>query len=54
AIAAELDDELAKTCRSQPFSVMCDESNNRKANKEFVILIRLYHEATLQVVTRFM
>ncbi|XP_047236692.1 uncharacterized protein LOC124877498 [Girardinichthys multiradiatus] len=54
AIATELDDELAKTCRFQPFSVMCDESNNRKANKEFVILTRLYNEATLQVVTRFM
>ncbi|XP_047226593.1 uncharacterized protein LOC124871367 [Girardinichthys multiradiatus] len=54
AIATELDDELAKTCRSQPFSVMCDESNNRKGNKEFVILTRLYDEATLQVVTRFM
>ncbi|KAJ7991274.1 hypothetical protein DPEC_G00295630 [Dallia pectoralis] len=29
AIAAELEDELVKTCRSQPFSLMCDESNNR-------------------------
>ncbi|XP_034536243.1 uncharacterized protein LOC117810492 [Notolabrus celidotus] len=54
AIAAELDDELAKTCRSQPFSLMCDESNNRKSDKEFVILARLYDEATLQVTTKFM
>ncbi|XP_013858856.1 uncharacterized protein LOC106514241 [Austrofundulus limnaeus] len=54
AIAAELDDELAKTCRSQPFSLMCDESNNRKTDKQFVILARLYDEATLQVATRFM
>ncbi|KAL6459468.1 hypothetical protein MHYP_G00329400 [Metynnis hypsauchen] len=54
AIAAELDDELAKTCRSQPFSLMCDESNNRKTDKQFVILARLYDEATLQVTTRFM
>ncbi|XP_060124937.1 uncharacterized protein LOC118080162 isoform X1 [Zootoca vivipara] len=52
AIAAELDDELAKTCRSQPFSLMCDELN-RKAVKEFVIMARLYDEANLQVVTRF-
>ncbi|XP_033009965.1 uncharacterized protein LOC117049419 [Lacerta agilis] len=37
AIAAELDDELTKTCQSQPFSLMCDESNSRKADKEFVI-----------------
>ncbi|XP_028296540.1 uncharacterized protein LOC114458355 [Gouania willdenowi] len=54
AIAAELDDELAKTCRSQPFSLLCDESNNRKTEKEFVILARLYDEATMQVTTRFM
>ncbi|KAA0722775.1 hypothetical protein E1301_Tti022107 [Triplophysa tibetana] len=54
AIAAELEDELAKTCRSQPFSLMCDESNNRKTDKEFVILTRLYDEATLQVATRFL
>lgn len=53
AIAAELDDELTKTCRSQPFSLMCDESNNRKTDKEFVILARVYDEATLQVATRF-
>lgn len=50
----ELEDELAKTCRSQPFSLMCDESNNRKTDKEFVILTRLYDEATLQVATRFL
>lgn len=54
AIAAELEYELAKTCRSQPFSLMCDESNNRKTDKEFVILTRLYDEATLQVATRFL
>uniref|UniRef100_A0A8C6LN13 Uncharacterized LOC107389530 n=1 Tax=Nothobranchius furzeri TaxID=105023 RepID=A0A8C6LN13_NOTFU len=54
AIVAELDDELARTCRSQPFSLMCDESNNRKTDKEFVILTRLYDEATLQVATKFM
>ncbi|KAK5873254.1 hypothetical protein PBY51_018312 [Eleginops maclovinus] len=54
AIAAELEDDLAKTCRSQPFSLMCDESNNRKTDKEFVILTRLYDEATLQVATRFL
>ncbi|XP_070408565.1 uncharacterized protein [Nothobranchius furzeri] len=54
AIAAELDEELARTCRSQPFSLMCDESNNRKTDKEFVILTRLYDEATLQVATKFM
>nr|XP_054588381.1 uncharacterized protein LOC129153197 [Nothobranchius furzeri] len=54
AIAAELDDELARTCRSQPFSLMCDESNNRKTDKEFVILTRLYDEATLEVATKFM
>ncbi|XP_077056086.1 uncharacterized protein LOC143707244 [Siphateles boraxobius] len=54
AIAAELEDELAKTCRYQPFSLMCDESNNRKTHKEFVILTRLYDEATLQVSTRFL
>ncbi|XP_048861340.1 uncharacterized protein LOC125728385 [Brienomyrus brachyistius] len=54
AIAAELQDELAKTCRSQPFSLMCDESNNRTTDKEFVILTRLYDEATLQVATRFL
>ncbi|KAF7200794.1 transcript variant X1 [Nothobranchius furzeri] len=54
AIAAELDDELARTCRSQPFSLMCDESNNRRTDEEFVILTRLYDEATLQVATKFM
>nr|XP_034963510.1 uncharacterized protein LOC118081241 isoform X1 [Zootoca vivipara] len=53
AIAAELDDEVSKTCRSQPFSLMCDELNNRKTDKEFVIMARLYDEANLQVVTRF-
>ncbi|XP_033028453.1 uncharacterized protein LOC117060345 [Lacerta agilis] len=54
AIAAELDDELAKTCQSQPFSLMCDESSNRNADKEFVIMARLYDEANLQVVTRLL
>lgn len=33
---------------------MCDESNNRKADKEFVILTRFYDEDTLQVATKFM
>ncbi|XP_034965228.1 uncharacterized protein LOC118082233 isoform X2 [Zootoca vivipara] len=54
AIATELDDELAKTCRSQPFSLMCDELNNRKADKKFVIMARLYDEANLQVATRLL
>lgn len=33
---------------------MCDESKYRKADKEFVILTRLYDEATLHVATRFL
>nr|XP_034963326.1 uncharacterized protein LOC118081165 isoform X1 [Zootoca vivipara] len=53
-IAAELDDELPKACQSQPFSLMCDKSNNRKAGKEFVTMARLYDEANLQVATRFL
>ncbi|XP_060125482.1 uncharacterized protein LOC118081165 isoform X3 [Zootoca vivipara] len=53
-IAAALDDELPKACQSQPFSLMCDESNNRKAGKEFVTMARLYDEANLQVATRFL
>ncbi|KAG1937904.1 hypothetical protein F2P79_017924, partial [Pimephales promelas] len=31
---------------AEPFSLMCDESNNRKTGKEFVILSRLYDEDT--------
>lgn len=34
--------------------MLCDESNNRKADKEFVILARTYDESTLQVATKFL
>ena len=33
---------------------MCDKSNNRKIDKEFIILTRLYDKATLQVAIRFL
>lgn len=53
AIAPELDDEVTNICRSQPFGLQCDESNNMKKEKELVILARVYDENNLEVVTKF-
>lgn len=52
AIAPELDDEVKKICQTQPFGLLCDESNNMQTEKELVILARVYDES-LEVVTKF-
>lgn len=49
----ELDEDVARLCKSQPFSLLCDESNNRKTDKEFVILARI-SESNLEVTTKFL
>lgn len=50
----ELDEDVARLCKSQPFSWLCDESNNRKTDKEFVILARISDESNLEVTTKFL
>lgn len=46
----ELDDQVTKTCQTKPFALLCDESNNIKQDKAFVILARVYCEAEMQVL----
>lgn len=46
----ELDDHVTKTCQTQPFALLCDESNNMKQEKGFVILARVFCEAEMQVL----
>lgn len=53
AIAVELDEHVTETLQTQPFSLLCDESNNIKHSKEFVIMARVYDETEMQVATRF-
>lgn len=50
----ELDEDVARLCKSQPFSLLCDESNNRKTGKVFVIPARIYDESNLEVTKNFL
>lgn len=42
----ELDDLVTKTCQTKPFALLCDESNNIKQDKGFVILARVLDAGT--------
>ena len=54
AIAPYLTDKLIKHCQENPFSILCDESNDRSASKCFVLLVRIYDKDMQSVVTRFL
>ncbi|XP_078315534.1 SCAN domain-containing protein 3-like [Crassostrea virginica] len=53
AIAPDLYDTLIKRCQSQPFTLLCDESNDRGADKCFAVLVRIFEEESRSVKTRF-
>ncbi|MGH0123180.1 UNVERIFIED_CONTAM: hypothetical protein FKN15_013684 [Acipenser sinensis] len=54
AIASSLDHAVRQQCQTQPFGLLCDDSNNAKWHKEFVLMARLYDETSQQVRTRFL
>ena len=41
-------------CKLNPFSILCDESNDRGANKFFAILVCIFEEGSRSVKTRFL
>ncbi|RXN01337.1 hypothetical protein EOD39_7066 [Acipenser ruthenus] len=53
-LAPSLDDNISEKCRTQPFGLMCDESNDQGDDKDFVILARLYDEKEMAVKTQFL
>ena len=54
AIAPDLENTLIERCKKQQFSILCDESNDRGADKLFVILVRIFEEENRTVSTRFL
>ena len=53
AIAPDLYETLIKRCQSQPFTLLCDESNDRGVDKCFAVLVRILEEESRSVKTRF-
>ncbi|KAL5012296.1 hypothetical protein ScPMuIL_010847 [Solemya velum] len=53
ALAPEVDREVESLC-SGPFSILCDESNTRGADKCLVILVRVYDAVRHQTMTKFL
>ena len=41
-------------CKTQPFTILCDESNDRDYDKLFAILVRVFEEKSRSVKTRFL
>ena len=54
AIAPDLWRTLIKRCKKQPFTILCDESNDRGTDKCFAILARTCEEETRSVNTRIL
>ena len=42
------------SCKTQPFTILCDESNARDYDKLFAILVRVFEEELRSVKTRFL
>ena len=51
AIAPCVNKQVVEICQSQPFSLSIDESNDKKAEKNLVILLRVYDQACGMAVT---
>ena len=54
ALAPHCTGQVIEQCRTMPFSLMCDESNDLNSEKLFVLLVRGYDEAILKVTTSFL
>lgn len=54
ALAPSCDKTVEQLCQTYPFSIMCDESNDRGNDKNFVILVRVFDDNVGQVVTQFL
>ena len=54
AVAPDLLDDVVQICRSQPFTIMCDESNDHGNDKCFVILIKVFDDDLGSTHTRFL
>ena len=54
AVAPDLMGDVVQTCRSQPFTLMCDESNAYGNDKCFVILVRVFDDNLGSTQTRFL
>ena len=53
-ISTSLHDDVVMKCKTQPFTILCDESNDQGDNKCFVILVRLYDTELGKTLTRFL
>jgi hypothetical protein len=49
-----LEKTLVDRCKTQPFTILCDESNDRGYDKLFAILVRVVEEELRSVKTRFL
>ena len=54
AIAPCINKRVVEICQSQPFSLSIDESNDKNAEKNLVILLRVYDQACGMAVTRLL
>ena len=54
AIAPSLEDKVVQMCKKQPFSILCNESNDRGAEKCFAILVRVFDEISKKARTFFL
>ena len=51
-IAPKLDKDVEEMCKTEPFSLMCDGGSEEGADKNFVILVRVFDEEIKQVATK--
>jgi hypothetical protein len=49
-----LEKTLVGRCKTQPFTILYDESNDRGYDKLFAILVRVVEESSRSVKTRFL
>ncbi|CAC5376949.1 unnamed protein product [Mytilus coruscus] len=54
AISVENSKVVEENCKTQPFTIMCNESNDRGNDKLFVILVRYFDSILGDTVTRFL
>lgn len=54
SLAPEFSDKVIDRCRNQPFTILCDESNDRGSDKYFAVLVRIFEDDRNTVATRFL
>ena len=54
AISPTFSDEVVPTCRTSPFTLLCDGGNDLSHQKYFGIMVRYWDKKLKQAVTRFL